>query len=670
MSSERSRVLRPIVAVGGAAGESTPSRTLDKVKSLHTAMDPGGKQAKYGSVHSGKEKSGGKTGDGNEMSYALVILFMVNRSINLILYKALTTFSYYFATDFGIPYSVFAWVAIMNFPATLLNVAIVPFYSAQRVDYVLVFFELCLCGSCLLVLGWHNLAGLVFLRFATGFAITAVRSEVNAVIGTYTTKGPHRTRAISLLELSFGTSAAGFLAVGAALQYLGWQWFFTISAVTIFMLAAAIFVLVPGWKMENKHRSTKRVSTPKHGSTADPTGAHRRGDAVITVASADCCETIPLLDSPSVQKLALGDIDVGTAQQAVHETKLERQRTQLAEGKSKLKREQSYVTKPLSRKKMFAEIFQNKPLMLVFLAQVVNKCTRNAFYYTFSIWLATTYDLSPIMAGAVSLMMAAGHLIGTTSNTFMVPVFGVFGTCLLGAMFQFCSQFLLLLSWVLNFEIPLGLACAMIFCYFYGCQVWYNNTLDISMEINKNPILQPTIQTIFLAAGAGGGMCGTLASTHLWRWRREHGIGLLGSVCGVVLIGLVVSVWRMAGHEFEVAKEKKQKKRAVLQRLKTEQMLAVGGGFQADGLEGGKHRETEQLLAVEERKSELGISSSSSSSAKRAYLAGTISLEAAVGTEHIADMSGMPLPLRSLAPVRYVAEESPEVYPTDVKVEL
>ena len=563
---------------------------------------------------------------------------MVNRSLNLILYKALTTFSYYFATDFGINYSVFAWVAIMNFPATLLNVAVVPWYTALRVDAVLLVFELCLCAACLLVLGWHNLYGLVFLRFATGFAITAVRSEVNAMVGAYTPKGRRRTRAISLLELSFGLSAAGFLGVGAALQYLGWRFFFLISAVSIFALAVAIFLSVPSWRIEDalqQHRqqgggrgdadddekNRKRVQREKRERerqvmlSARTLAVERRASPIAVrpyvmvpvdhggedwrrardvddllaldeeagssassgssrSAHEDEENSPPRLRSASIEEeeedegrgegeeevvVHRGDDELAGVQddeaivlKAMAEgLELQhKQRLRQLAGRGQLrhvKRELSYQKQGLSRSQMFAQIVGNRLLLLVFAAQMVNKVTRNAFYYTFSIWLSSSYGLSATMAGAVSLIMACGHLIGTSSNSLLVPLLGVFGTCLLGAMLQTLAQALLLMSWLLDFVIPLWLACVIVFTYFYSCQVWYNNILQVSMMpcVNARPVLQPTIQTIFLAAGAAGGMCGTLASTHLWDWRREHGIGLLGTCCGLVLSFLVFVIWML-----------------------------------------------------------------------------------------------------------------------------
>ena len=185
------------------------------------------------------------------LSYGTIIFLMINRSLNLVLYKAFTTFSWYFSKDFGMNYTLFAVIAVMNFPGNLINILVVPYYNHFKVRYVIVAFELILAASCLIILPWHSVTGLLIARLLTGFAITAARTEVNATIGAFTF-GQRRTRAIGIVEMSFGFSAMGFLVVGTVLQHFGWRTFFVGSAIFIVIIAACVMVCVPAWNMEQE----------------------------------------------------------------------------------------------------------------------------------------------------------------------------------------------------------------------------------------------------------------------------------------------------------------------------------------------------------------------------------------------------------------------------------
>lgn len=238
---------------------------------------------------------------------------MLNRSINLVMYKALTTFSYFFSQYFKMNYTLFAIVAIMNFPGNLLNMACVPFYAKHKIKRVMIFFELLLAASCCLIVPFHYLAGLLLCRLVTGFAVTAIRTEVNATIGAYTIDS-RRTRAISIIEMSFALSSAGFLVVGTVLHVLGWKAFFLGTGAIIAGITILIGLLVPNWYL-------------KFESQAD---------------------------------------------------------AQKFENKSK----NAYSTS------MLRECLQHKRLLGIFGTILLNKIARNAFYYTFSIWLAEDYGLN------------------------------------------------------------------------------------------------------------------------------------------------------------------------------------------------------------------------------------------------------------------------------------
>eukprot|EP01084_Bolivina_argentea_P138110 243224_1 len=183
------------------------------------------------------------------LSYGTIFFLMINRSLNLVLYKAFTTFSWYFSQDFEMNYTLFALIAVMNFPGNLLNIAVVPYYNQFKVRYVIVVFELILAVSCLIILPWHTVTGLLIARLMTGFAITAARSEVNATIGAFT-YGERRTRAIGIVEMSFGFSAMGFLIVGVVLQHFGWRIFFIGAAILIVIISMCVLMIVPAWNID------------------------------------------------------------------------------------------------------------------------------------------------------------------------------------------------------------------------------------------------------------------------------------------------------------------------------------------------------------------------------------------------------------------------------------
>ena len=74
----------------------------------------------------------------HQLTYGTILFLMLNRSVNLVLYKAFTTFSYYFSQYFEMNYTLFALIAVMNFPGNLLNIAVVPYYHQFKVRYVIV----------------------------------------------------------------------------------------------------------------------------------------------------------------------------------------------------------------------------------------------------------------------------------------------------------------------------------------------------------------------------------------------------------------------------------------------------------------------------------------------------------------------------------------------------
>eukprot|EP00483_Globobulimina_turgida_P001999 UN02001 len=393
------------------------------------------------------------------LSYGTIFFLMVNRSLNLVLYKAFTTFSWYFSQDFQMNYTLFALVAVMNFPGNLLNILVVPYYNQFKVRYVIVIFEFILAVSCLIILPWHTVTGLLVARLLTGFAITAARSEVNATIGAFT-YGERRTRAIGIVEMSFGFSAMGFLVVGVVLQHFGWRIFFIGSAVLIVGIALGVLMIVPAWHIDG------------------------------------------------------------------------------SDGSKKKKKKYSYLH--------LQEALMHKRLQFVFVSVLLNKIARNAFYYTFSKWLSTSYGLGPQQAGYITLCVAGGCLVGTG----VVPVIvtklkcSIHMTCVMGSIMQVGSMCIQPISMLCtNTQVSLVGACVIIFFYFCGCQIWYNNILDIMIGVTPRPKLLPAVNTLLLVYGAFGGMIGTIGSTVWYQWGGETAIALICALMNIGVSCIVVLLW-------------------------------------------------------------------------------------------------------------------------------
>ena len=398
------------------------------------------------------------------LSYGVIFFLMINRSVNLVLYKAFTTFSYYFSEDFKMNYTLFALIAVMNFPGNLLNIAVVPYYHQFRIRYVIICFEIILAASCLIILPWHTVSGLLVARLMTGFAITAARSEVNAIIGAFTF-GPRRTRSISIVEMSFGFSAMGFLIVGIVLQYYGWRTFFSGSAILIVGIAIAVLFIIPPWNIDYN-------------------------DTLIN------------------NKI-----------------------------RAKQKKKYSY--------KQIRETLMHKRLQLVFISVLLNKIARNAFYYTFSKWLSLSYGLGPQQAGYITLCIAGGCLVGTGVVPIIVTKLGlsIHLTCLLGALMQVFSMITEPVCVLSGHDISVYGACVVIFFYFCGCQIWYNNMLDIMIAVTPRPKLLPAVNTILLAYGAFGGMIGTIGSTVWYEWGGEPAIATICAASNIGVSCIVILLW-------------------------------------------------------------------------------------------------------------------------------
>jgi len=401
------------------------------------------------------------------LSYCTIVFLMINRSLNLVLYKAFTTFSWYFARDFSMNYTLFALIAVMNFPGNLINIVVVPYYNQFSVRHVIVAFELILAASCLIILPWHTVTGLLVARLLTGFAITAARSEVNATIGAFTF-GQRRTRAIGIVEMSFGFSAMGFLVVGAVLQHFNAMVFFAGSSALIVVIAVCVMIFVPSWTMDQAFGS-----------------------------------------------------GVG------------------AEGGPSAATKQKYSYSHL------VEALKHKRLQLVFVSVLLNKIARNAFYYTFSKWLSERYGLGPQQAGYITLFVALGCLVGTTFVPIFVNRFGVsiHAACLSGSVLQVLAMLSEPLCAWLGGKLSLAGASAVIFFYFSGCQIWYNNILDIMIGVTPRPQLLPAVNTILLAYGAFGGMVGTIGSTVWYEWGGEVAIASICALCNVGVSCIVVLLW-------------------------------------------------------------------------------------------------------------------------------
>ena len=181
----------------------------------------------------------------------------------------------------------------------------------------------------------------------------------------------------------------------------------------------------------------------------------------------------------------------------------------------------------------------------MFWSVLLNKIARNAFYYTFSRWLSETYGLGPQQAGYITLFVAMGCLVGTTVVPFTVNKLGVsiHMACVSGSILQVLAMTAEPLCVLFGGQVSLAGAAVVIFFYFSGCQIWYNNILDIMIGVTPRPQLLPAVNTILLAYGAFGGMVGTIGSTVWHQWGGEVLIATVCALCNVGVSCIVVLLW-------------------------------------------------------------------------------------------------------------------------------
>merc|ERR1711971_128596 len=213
------------------------------------------------------------------------------------------------------------------------------------------------------------------------------------------------------------------------------------------------------------------------------------------------------------------------------------------------------------------ETLMHKRLQLVFISVLLNKIARNAFYYTFSKWLSEQYGLGPQQAGYVTLCVAGGCLVGTTIVPLIVTNFNIsiHCTCLVGSIMQVLSMITEPLYAFNGSHVSLFGACIVIFFYFCGCQIWYNNILDIMIGVTPRPKLLPAVNTILLAYGAFGGMIGTIGSTVWYEWGGEVGIAAICAIANVGVSCIVVLLWiAHKQHPYLPTEPEQQKEQQIL----------------------------------------------------------------------------------------------------------
>ena len=159
--------------------------------------------------------------------------------------------------------------------------------------------------------------------------------------------------------------------------------------------------------------------------------------------------------------------------------------------------------------------------------------------------MALSYGLNPQQAGYITLCVAGGCLIGTTIVPMLVTTFGIsiHLTCLFGALIQVFSMITEPIYVLFGHNIPLSGACIVIFFYFCGCQIWYNNMLDIMIAVTPRPKLLPAVNTILLAYGAFGGMIGTIGSTVWYQWGGEVAIATVCAASNIGVASIVILLW-------------------------------------------------------------------------------------------------------------------------------
>jgi len=141
--------------------------------------------------------------------------------------------------------------------------------------------------------------------------------------------------------------------------------------------------------------------------------------------------------------------------------------------------------------------------------------------------------------------------------------------------------------------------------------------------------LQPTVQTIFLACGAFGGMIGTLIAAHLWNVDGIYGVGTVGSCCSFMLGVLVLVLWVLNRRKVEREEAMEEEERQEIENMsESGNQSQTRSGTQSVGFRAGK---ISSGSASEKR-----VNESSDGTHGRKFVAGAFS-----GDENVVDLVGV-----------------------------
>ena len=407
----------------------------------------------------------------DRLSYYSIILLMINRSLNIVFYKALPTFSWYFAEYFEMDYTLFA-VTVLNIGA-LINIPIVPYYKKFKIRFVIFFFELMLSLSLLLILSCHTVICLFISRIILTFSVTAIRTQVNNCVAAFT-HGKRRKNAIGIIEISFGFNGIGFIIIGYILKQYGYKIFFISSIILIIFMSICMILIIP---------SSDNISKKKNKKN---------------------------------KKIAI---------------------------------------------KQIKEALTHKRLQLIFISILLNKIARNAFYYTFSKWLSINYNLNPQQTGYMTLCIGIGCLFGTMIIPIIVKKLNIntYLICFLSAFLQIISMIIEPIYHIIHNNnnkqqqqqqhISIYVVCLIIFLFFCGCQVWYNNIMDIMIGVTPTPKLLPAVHIILLISGLFGGYIGTIGSTVWYTWGNHIAISIICAIINIGISFILFILWIIANRK-------------------------------------------------------------------------------------------------------------------------
>ena len=192
------------------------------------------------------------------------------------------------------------------------------------------------------------------------------------------------------------------------------------------------------------------------------------------------------------------------------------------------------------------QVLTRKRLQLIFVSVLLHKIARNAFYYTFSKWLAVEYHFNVQQTACFTLCIVAGSVFGSVCMPLVMKTIemNVYMIAFMSCCMAICAMIPEPICAAFGIRLPVWSVCVVVFFYFCGCQVWYNHILEIMINVTPTPKLLPAVNTILKLVGCFGNIIGTIGSTVWYSWGGHVGICVVCAVANLVIGCIVLILWR------------------------------------------------------------------------------------------------------------------------------